>query len=38
METLEEKFPTSLVTWDTLAREDLGQESKGIRGCRNLPQ
>eukprot|EP00092_Neocalanus_flemingeri_P021500 GFUD01023314.1.p1 GENE.GFUD01023314.1~~GFUD01023314.1.p1 ORF type:complete len:567 (+),score=246.89 GFUD01023314.1:58-1758(+) len=33
METLEEKFPTSPVTWDTLAREELGEEGKGIRGC-----
>eukprot|EP00090_Calanus_glacialis_P009595 TRINITY_DN17984_c0_g1_i1.p1 TRINITY_DN17984_c0_g1~~TRINITY_DN17984_c0_g1_i1.p1 ORF type:complete len:572 (-),score=233.17 TRINITY_DN17984_c0_g1_i1:52-1767(-) len=34
METLVEKFPTSPVTWDTLAREELGVEGKGgIRGC-----
>jgi len=33
MDMLEEMFPTSPVTWDTLAREELGEEGKGIRGC-----
>jgi len=33
MDILEEMFPTSPVTWDTLAREELGKEGKGIRGC-----
>jgi len=31
--TLQEKFPTSPVTWDTLAREELGEKGSGVRGC-----
>lgn len=33
LDILEEKFPNSPVTWDTLAREELGEKGKGIRGC-----
>jgi len=33
MDMLEEKFPTSPVTWDTLARNELVEGGKGIRGC-----
>jgi len=33
LETLKEKFPTCPVTWDTLARDELGEKGNGIRGC-----
>jgi len=33
LEMLKEKFHSSPVTWDTLARDELGEQGAGIRGC-----